>query len=339
MIKRTLPLACLAAISPYALAHHSSAPHFDATKRMSISGVVTRYEERNPHAYLHIEAQDPDGRTRVYRCESHGVTMLIRNGITPDMLRPGTQLQVDAIPHRRDPNGCFFNAVHFADGRVLDVNGPRGGAAQRAPVPQRDSIFGTWLLAGAPRSTSGPQFMMDYLTPAGEAAVAAYNPFVDDPTYRCEPVTIRRTWYAPGTPLAIRREGDDVVIQTEWMDVERTIHMNLDRIPDDAPPSILGFSIGRFEGGTLVIETGRFTPGVLNQYVEEEGKPTRGLLHSDQLRVVERISFDAERNRITLSIEHYDPSFFTRDFPVANAEFAASDLEITPFGCIPEVLK
>ena len=48
--------------------------------------------------------------------------------------------------------------------------------------------------------------MMNFLTPAGEAAVAAYDPFKDDPTFRCDPVAIRRVWGAPGTPLSITRE-------------------------------------------------------------------------------------------------------------------------------------
>src|SRR5690606_5867129 len=103
--------------------------------------------------------------------------------------------------------------------------------------------------------------------------------------------------------------------------------------------TILGYSRGRWEGDTLVVESDTFKPGVLNQFVEVEGQPMRGLLHSNALRTVERISFDKERNSIKLEIEHYDPVYFTRDFPVAEAEFAATNLEIKPFGCIPEQLK
>ena len=53
---------------------------------------------------------------------------------------------------------------------------------------------------------------------------------------------------------------------------------------------------------------------------------------------VERIGFDAETNRLELAIEHYDPKFFTRDFPVAEALFAPTPLEIQPFGCEPKML-
>jgi len=337
-MKRSLFCTMALVVSAPLAAHHSFAPHFDAQKPVDIAGVVTEFEKRNPHAYLHVSVQDADGRTKVWRCESHGVTQLSRNGIDPDLLTPGAVVRLTGSQHRRDPNQCFFNTVQIEDGPVLSVDGPRGQPV--APqVAQRDSIFGTWLIIPAGRPTSGPQFMMDYITDAAREAISKYNPFTDDPTYRCEPVAIRRGWFAPGTPMAIRQSGDDIIIQHEWMDIERVVHMNEDAAPAGTAPTTLGYSRGRWEGETLVVETDHFKPGVLNQFVEVEGQPMRGLLHSDALRTVERISFNADKNAIKVEIEHYDPVYFTRDFPVVEAEFAATDLEIKPFGCIPEQLK
>ena len=176
-------------------AHHSFAPHFDAKKPANISGTITEYEARNPHSYLHIAAVDENGRTREYVCESHGVTQLSRNGITPKLLKIGARVRVTGSLSRHSPYMCFFDTVDLADGKVLSVNGPR-----RAPetFAARKDIFGTWLLAPiANRQTSGPQPMIELLTPAGEKAVAAYDPFKDDPTFRCDPVAIRRVWGAP----------------------------------------------------------------------------------------------------------------------------------------------
>ena len=97
-----------------------------------------------------------------------------------------------------------------------------------------------------------------------------------------------------------------------------------------------GHSIGYFDGDTLVIETANYSAGVLNQYVEEPGKPTRGLLHSAALTSVERLSFDAERQRLVVEVALKDPEFFTRDFDVSRSEYAPSDLTIEPFNCSPE---
>jgi len=324
-----------------ASSHHSFAPHFDASKPVVIMGVVTEYEQRNPHAYLHVSAVDENGRSREYVCESHGVTQLTRNGITPAMLSPGTSVTLKGSQARRDPYVCFFDTVELSDGRVLTPNGPPGAGPAAAREEQRtqerrSDIFGTWLLVPANRSTSGPQPMMSFLTQAGQAAVDKYDPFVDDPTFRCDPVAIRRAWFAPGTPLSISRESDRIVLRHEWMDVERIIYLDRDGHPPDGPRSSLGHSIGHFEADTLVVETANYSEGVLRQYVEIPGQPTRGLLHSDELTTTERLRFDAATNRLKLTIEQEDPKFFTRGFDPVSAEYAPSDLELQPFDCRPE---
>ena len=80
--------------------------------------------------------------------------------------------------------------------------------------------------------------MIQLLTPAGEKAVAAYDPFKDDPTFRCDPVAIRRVWGAPGTPLEIVRDGGDVVLHHEWMDVRRVVHMNMKDASEGRPAQL-----------------------------------------------------------------------------------------------------
>ena len=326
-------------VVPHAFAHHSFAPHFDSSKPANISGTITEFEARNPHSYLHISAIDENGRTREYVCESHGVTQLSRNGIKPEMLKAGTKVRVTGSMSRHSAYMCFFDNVEFADGRTLNVNGPRGAASPAAApaVAARKDIFGTWLLAPIPnRSTSGPQPMIQFLTPAGEKAVAGYDPFKDDPTFRCDPVAIRRVWGAPGTPLEVVRSGDDVVLHHEWMDVRRVIHMNMKEHPKNGPRSSLGHSIGRMEGDTLVIETANYSAGVLNQYVEQPGQPTKGLLHSAALTSVERLSFDAARQRLVVEIDLADPEFFKQSFPRSRNEYAPSALKLEPFNCSPE---
>ena len=117
------------------MAHHSFAPHFDSAKPVSISGTIKEYEARNPHSYIHIDAVDENGRTHEYVCESHGVTQLTRNGITPQMFKAGTKVRVTGSLSRHSPYMCFFDNIEFADGRTLNVNGPRG-AARTAPTWQ-----------------------------------------------------------------------------------------------------------------------------------------------------------------------------------------------------------
>jgi hypothetical protein len=143
-------------------------------------------------------------------------------------------------------------------------------------------------------------------------------------------------WGAPGTPLEIVRDGNDLVLRHEWMDVKRVIHMNMKEHPKNGPRGSLGHSIGRWEGDTLVIETGNYSAGVLNQYVEQPGQPTRGLLHSAALTSVERLHLDAERQRLVVEIDLTDPEFFKQAFARSTNEYAPSALKIEPFRCSPE---
>ena len=336
LIRRIAALVAATSVATVAGAHHSFAPHFDIKKPVSISGKVTQFEARNPHSYLHIQAVDENGRTQEYVCESHGFTQLKRNGITPRMLTAGTQVRIEGSQSRNDVHRCFFTDVYFPDGRALNVNGRTDAPAAAVATVRRD-IVGTWLLAPMPnRSTSGPQPMIESMTDAGKTAVARYNPFKDDPVFRCDPVAIRRAWGAPGTPLSITREKDRVILRHEWMDVRRVVYLNQREHPKGGPRTSLGHSIGRFDGDTLVIETGNYSAGVLNQYVEIAGQPTRGLLHSAALTTVERLHLDATRQRLVVEITQQDPEFFTRGFDPVTFEYAPSDLKLEPFNCSPE---
>jgi hypothetical protein len=335
-IRNLAALIVVTSMATVADAHHSFAPHFDSKKPVSISGKVTQFEARNPHSYLHVRAVDENGKSQEYICESHGFTQLKRNGITAAMLKAGTEVRIEGSQSRNDPHRCFFTDVYFADGRKLNVNGDASAQTQSRKVARRD-ITGTWLLASMPgRSTSGPQTMMQFLTPAGKAAIAKYNPFKDDPAFRCDPVAVRRVWGAPGTPLSITREKDRVILRHEWMDVQRIVYLNQREHPKGGRRTSLGHSIGHFEGDTLVIETGNYSAGVLNQYVEEPGQPTRGLLHSAALITVERVHLDAARQRLVVEFDLKDPEYFTREFDHSSLEYEASDLVLEPFRCSPE---
>ena len=41
-----------AAVAAPAIAHHSSGPFYDATKKVEVKGVVTKLNIRNPHSFL-----------------------------------------------------------------------------------------------------------------------------------------------------------------------------------------------------------------------------------------------------------------------------------------------
>lgn len=141
-----------------------------------------------------------------------------------------------------------------------------------------------------------------------DAAEKAGAPLFD-PTAACLPSGIPRLIAAP-YPIEIVQNPDTTVILYETHHLVRVIEMN-GQHPKDVQPSFMGHSIGHWEGDTLVVETVGLTP--LTQIDEA------GTLHSDQLRVVERIRKTGPTVlEVTFTID--DPKAFTKPW-VAKREY------------------
>ena len=92
--------------------------------------------------------------------------------------------------------------------------------------------------------------------------------------------------------------------------------------PDDLDPSYNGDSIGHWEGRTLVIDTVGFNTR----------RPVRGLPHSEQMRIVERITpTDADTIRDEMTIT--DPEAFTKPVVVSVQYSRRPDWRIREYSC------
>ncbi len=72
MVRFSAVLGVLLAAAPV-FAHHSIMATYDPKQPVTIKGVVVSFEYRNPHSYVHVEAQDEQaaawsgGRSRLAR--------------------------------------------------------------------------------------------------------------------------------------------------------------------------------------------------------------------------------------------------------------------------------
>ena len=69
------------------VAHHSSAPFYDATKSVEVSGKVTKFLIRNPHSFLYVTEATPQGPVE-WQIELGTAETLTRTGWTADTLKP-----------------------------------------------------------------------------------------------------------------------------------------------------------------------------------------------------------------------------------------------------------
>ena len=85
-----------------AIAHHSAAPFYDATKRVAAQGSITRFLFKNPHSFLYFEATDDKGAKAEWQIELGPAASLTRTGWTPETLKPGTMIKAEGQPSRAE---------------------------------------------------------------------------------------------------------------------------------------------------------------------------------------------------------------------------------------------
>ena len=318
-------------------AHHSNAPHYDRDKPITIEGVVTAFEFVNPHAFLHIATQDENGQQVVWDCEMQAANTLGRQGWTKQQFVPGQRVTVSGIAARRDPLGCSYTSAVMEDGTSLARTGQI--VPPKTPVEAERAAFldgGAPNLAGPwmrdqrrPQGGSGPGSgppAEESFTAEGLAANANYDQRFDDPSFECSAASISRAWGEPGTPTDIEQTTDRVVIRHEYMDTVRTVRLAREHA-ENPTPRVFGHSIGWYEGSTLVIDTVGFTPGVLT--------PHPGILHSDALHMIERITANPDGPSLDLEWTAEDPKYFKVPLTGSN-HYVLSPYPVGLYGCTRE---
>ena len=109
-------------------AHHAFAAEFDAKKPLKLRGTVTRMEWINPHAWIHIDVKDTDGKVVSWMIEAGTPNTLFRRGFTKDSLVPGMEILVDGYVSKDGSNRANGRDVTFPDGRKLFLGSSGTGA-------------------------------------------------------------------------------------------------------------------------------------------------------------------------------------------------------------------
>ena len=89
-------------------------------------------------------------------------------------------------------------------------------------------------------------------------------------------------------PMRIEQQGDRILLHVEEYDTLRVVHMSGGTVPPDTKPSILGYSVGAWDGPTLVVETTRINFPLLTE---------RGVPLSEEVSLTERFTPAADGGR------------------------------------------
>lgn len=100
-----------------AMAHHSFAV-YDFNTQLSFEGTVEKLQFRNPHIAMTLKTVDADGKEQLIDfIEGAPANMLVRSGLKPDMIKPGTRITATGSPLHEDPTKFFLRVIRLADGQ------------------------------------------------------------------------------------------------------------------------------------------------------------------------------------------------------------------------------
>ncbi|HSR06275.1 MAG TPA: DUF6152 family protein [Bryobacteraceae bacterium] len=116
-------------------AHHAFAAEFDGNKPVKLQGKVTKMEWINPHAWIHIDVKDADGKVTNWMVECGAPNGLLRRGFTKASLPPGSEILVNGWQAKDGSNRANGSDLTFADGRKLFI----GTSNTAAPAEARES--------------------------------------------------------------------------------------------------------------------------------------------------------------------------------------------------------
>ena len=133
--KQTVLLGCVGLLlaSAPVLTHHAFSAEFDVNKPIKLQGTVTEVEWINPHAWIHIDVKEPDGKVIGWMIEAGTPNTLFRRGFTKNSLPYGTVIIVDGYQAKDGTLKGNGRDLTLPDGRKLFM-GSAGTGAPNDPV-------------------------------------------------------------------------------------------------------------------------------------------------------------------------------------------------------------
>jgi hypothetical protein len=157
-------------------------------------------------------------------------------------------------------------------------------------------------------------------------AEKAGAPIADAPT-QCFPHGVPRLIASP-YPIRFVQTGNEIWMLHEVAHNVRVIHLDKKAPPANTPLSFLGYSVGHWEGDTLVVETTHLND---RTRIDEEA-----ITHGTKLKVTERITkftnkYGGTELRDLITMD--DPDNFTKPWTAERLFPWRGDIEVTEYSC------
>jgi hypothetical protein len=203
---------------------------------------------------------------------------------------------------------------------------PDGKPILTAPPPRaadgKPDLSGVWQIAGLGYATNITDVAM---LPSAERLYKQRRDTYgnEDPAGRCLPEGPRSS-LAGLEPLRIVQTPNLTAIHYEIGNF-REIFTDGRRLPKDPNPTWMGYSVGRWEGDTLVVETSGFND---KTWLDFRGHP-----HTEALKITERFRRqDFGHMRLDMTFE--DPGAYTKPWTITMMVTLLPDMELLESVCL-----
>ena len=326
-------LCCL----PVVIYAHHARFEYDESQLVEVQGNITSVFWRNPHVRFTLSSVGEGGDEERWEMEGGSVNTLQRQGIDSDIVGVGDHVKVFGHVSRRDERALLPVYLTLASGRdvVMLIERARNfGLIEENTEPalatvddekielavrQASGIFRVWTNTHRSGGSSSLP-----LTKSALAAKQAWDQPTNDRALRCEPPGMPENMLSP-YPIEFVDRGTELTLRLEEWDGLRTIHMNPAIEDEDHPPTLMGYSVGRWEGNTLIVETTKLN----SPYFDARGTP-----HSASSQIIERFTMSEDASRLDWEATVIDPETFTEPVSPQKMHWAwVPGEEIKPFNC------
>jgi hypothetical protein len=223
-----------------------------------------------------------------------------------------------------------------ADGR------PNLAAAAPRTADGKPNLSGVWQPASDSNDRPGgvegivaPRYLVDITRDLRPEAVP-FQPWAealyqqrnanfrrDNPLIRCLPAGVPRL-DAYTHPYKIVQTPELVVILYEAATIFRQIFVDGRALPKDPQPSWMGYSVGRWDGDALVVETVGFND---QTWLDGAGHP-----HSEEMRLTERFR-RTDVGHMTIDVAINDPKTYTKPLTYVQPQILLPDTDLLEYVC------
>lgn len=339
-----LIILCSLFASASSYAHHGSVVNprlYLAENLIEVEGEIIDVFWRSPHPRYKLSVVDENNQTVEWELELNGSPITYaRQGLTSDdIAKVGDRVTVAGYISQADTASMgvlhmlLTNGQEFVNGNnrelrwsTVRLSGETIGLDPIAVETARDEaqgIFRVWGNARAPEIESS--LYGHLLTEVGQQLAAQYDPIADNYELECRQ-GMPDTMFDRGSPMEAIDDGDRILLHLQEYDIERVIHMNANaQAPNE--PSALGFSVGRWDGDDLVVNT----TGIDWAYYDEAGVP-----QSLEATHHETFALSDDGTALNYTLVITDPVIFTEPLTLSAIRQWQPGTEIQYYGCTAE---